>query len=50
MKILCLYNNPSALKIFDWMREQGHETILKNDRLEVDWADFGNIICFPKTT
>lgn len=38
MKILCLYNNPCALELFDWIEKQGHATILKNDRLEKDWC------------
>ena len=38
MKILCLYNNDIALELFDWIRSNGHETIMWRDRLEADWC------------
>lgn len=38
LKILCLYNNPCALELFDWIREQGHATILWNEKLEENWC------------
>lgn len=34
LKILCLYNNLCALGLFNWIREQGHETVLWNKKLE----------------
>ncbi len=38
MKILCLYNNECALPLFDWIKEQGHETTFIKDRLSVEWV------------
>lgn len=38
MKILCLFNNPCAIELFDWLREQGHETILWSDKLDKSWC------------
>lgn len=38
MKILCLYNNDCALGVFDWLRLQGHETILWTKRLDAGWC------------
>lgn len=38
MKILCLYNNPCALGLFDWLLEQGHETVLYSDKLDSSWC------------
>ncbi len=38
MKILCMYNNKCALELFRWLREQGHETILTTERLNVQWC------------
>lgn len=38
MKILCLYNNSCAEELFQWLREQGHETILCTGRFDTDWC------------
>lgn len=38
MKILCLYNNPCALPLFDWLQQEGHETILCSERLTEEWC------------
>lgn len=38
MKILCLYNNECALKLFNWINEQGHETVLINGELDAKWC------------
>lgn len=38
MKILCLYNNGIALELFSWLSEQGHETTLYSERLNVSWC------------
>ena len=39
MKILCLYNNNCALELFRWIESQGHEIIVKSERLEADWCN-----------
>ncbi len=38
MKILGLYNNECALELFDWIEKQGHEMILKTERLDSEWC------------
>ena len=38
MKILCLYNNPCALPLFDWLKEQGNSVIMKNEPLDEQWC------------
>ncbi len=38
MKILCLYNNPCALPLFDWLEEQGNEVVLRTGELSSDWC------------
>ena len=38
MKILCLYNNKCALELFEWIKEQRHETILCSEKITADWA------------
>ena len=38
MRILCLYNNPCALPLFEWLRKEGHETVLRQDALTKDWC------------
>lgn len=38
MKILCLYNNPCAEELFEWLREQGNETVLCSERFEASWC------------
>lgn len=39
MKILCLYHNPCALPLFDWLRQEGHEVILYNEQLTENWCE-----------
>lgn len=38
MKILCLYNNPCALKLFDWIKEQENDCVLWNKPLDEVWC------------
>lgn len=38
MKILCLYNNPCAEELFQWLREKGNETVLCSERFEAGWC------------
>lgn len=38
MRILCLYNNECALPLFDWLRQTGHEIVLKSDELTKAWC------------
>lgn len=38
MKILCLYNNECAIELFQWIQEQGHETILYTEKLNTSWC------------
>ncbi len=38
MKILCLYNNPCAKELFDWLYEQGNETVLCSERFDANWC------------
>ena len=38
MKILCLYNNECALELFQWLKEQGHKTVVCTERLNVEWC------------
>lgn len=38
MKILCLYSNECALELFQWLKEQGHETVLQTERLNAQWC------------
>lgn len=38
MKILCLYNNPCAEELFQWLCEQGNETVLCSERFEAEWC------------
>lgn len=38
MKILCLYNNTCAIDLFDWLKEQGHETIICSEKLDACWC------------
>ena len=38
MKILCLYNNPCALPLFNWLKKEGHETVLCSERLTETWC------------
>lgn len=39
MKILCLYHNPCALPLFDWLQKEGHETVLCSERLTEAWCE-----------
>lgn len=43
MKILCLYNNNCALKLFDWLQQKGNECILWDKRLDAVWCRSQNI-------
>ena len=38
MKILCLYHNPLALELFQWIKEQGNDVILHDGYLEPQWC------------
>lgn len=38
MKILCLYNNACAEELFEWLREQGHETVCCSEKLDEEWC------------
>ena len=38
MKILCLYNNPCAVEMFEALREQGHEIVLMEEKLTAKWC------------
>lgn len=38
MKILCLYNNPCAVEMFEALREQGHEIVLMEEKLTAEWC------------
>lgn len=38
MKILCLYHNPCALPLFNWLQKEGHETVLCAERLTEAWC------------
>lgn len=38
MKILCLYNNPCAEELFDWLQEQGNETVPCSECFETEWC------------
>lgn len=38
MKILCLYHNPCALPLFDWLEQQGHTVVRQEDKLDAAWC------------
>lgn len=38
MKILCLYRNPCALPLFDWLEQQGHTVVCREDKLDAVWC------------
>lgn len=38
MKVLCLYNNDCAVPLFEWIHQQGHETILKTEKITKEWC------------
>lgn len=38
MKILCLYHNVCALGLFEWLKEQGHDTYCRTQRLDARWC------------
>ncbi len=38
MRILCLYGNECAIELFDWIKEQGHETFLFSNELDEEWC------------
>lgn len=37
MKILCLYSNNCALRLFHWLEALGHECVYLKDRIDIDW-------------
>ena len=39
MKILCLYHNPCALPLFDWLRKEGHQTVLCAEQMTEVWCE-----------
>lgn len=39
MRILCLYNNPCARELFDWLSGQGHEIWPCSERLTARWCE-----------
>lgn len=39
MKILCLYHNACALPLFEWLKQNGHEVILRSDVLTKSWCE-----------
>ena len=39
MKVLCLYTNPCALPLFEWIQQQGNTTELKCDKIEPEWCE-----------
>ncbi len=42
MKILCLYNNPCAIELFNWLSEGRNDTVLWSDRLDASWCLYQN--------
>ena len=38
MKILCLFGNECALELFQWLEREGHQIVMKSDKLEVQWC------------
>lgn len=43
MRILCLYNNPCAIPLFEWLRKEGHEVILHSGQLSEDFCRTVNV-------
>ena len=43
MRVLCLYNNDCALRLFEWLELQGHQCIYLKDRIDIDWLKCQNI-------
>lgn len=37
MRILCLYNNDCAIRLFQWLESQGNEYIYWKDKIEIEW-------------
>ncbi len=37
MRILCLYNNDCAIRLFKWLESQGNECIYWKDKIEIEW-------------
>lgn len=37
MRILCLYNNDCAIRLFQWLESQGNECIYWKDKIEIEW-------------
>lgn len=38
MKILCLFNNPCAVELFEWLKMQGNEIVLWSNKLDENWS------------
>lgn len=38
MKILCLFHNKCALSLFNWLEQEGHETVLWSEALKKEWC------------
>lgn len=38
MKILCLYNNECAVGLFEWLKDEGHETVLCSEKITPEWC------------
>lgn len=43
MRILCLYNNDCAIRLFKWLEEQGNECIYWKDKILIDWLEGLNV-------
>ena len=39
MKVLGLYNNECAIELFDWLRDQGNEVMLVQEKLDAGWCE-----------
>lgn len=39
MKILCLYSKEFTLELFEWIKNQGNEIVLKTERLDPKWCE-----------
>ena len=37
MKILCLYNNDCAIRLFKWLESHGNECVYCKDKIESEW-------------
>ncbi len=43
MRILCLYNNDCALRLFHWLESIGHECVYLKEKIDVGWLKKQNI-------